>query len=209
MLADKLGFQIEQVSPGPIQNNKILPFEADYFISKNIYLSQHHGIPTRLIDWTRNSVVACYFAIGREMRPNFESEQICVWACDTGKIPFIKINGIVKEKNGSAPAVEMGLRFYNVPNYQSKYLYSQQGLFSGITGKGIMEFSIRNKRFPSIEDLLMLNNDIKEPLFYKFVLSIKHIDELLLLLDRENVSQAHLMPTLYKVTETVISRWNY
>lgn len=64
------------LSPGKWPNPELLEVMA---------LAQHHGVPTRLLDWTTNPYAAAYFAAASALR-KFESwtpdDRLAVWALD-------------------------------------------------------------------------------------------------------------------------------
>ena len=83
-----------------------------------IFLMQHHGLPTRLLDWSKNALTALYFAIRKQK----EKEDAAVWiidprrlneACDLGR------NIAFPEDNRDARLDE----YYNLEPRTSEYTY--------------------------------------------------------------------------------------
>jgi len=79
-------------------------------------LAQHHGVPTHLLDWSKRSYVAAYFAAStalakRDIGDN--TDKIAVWALNVEEIRSYKNINIIK-----------------VPGSTSSNLAAQSGLFT-------------------------------------------------------------------------------
>jgi hypothetical protein len=120
-LADELGFPLPggigafslpwAQHEGPVFLNQ--PWPPSHLL-EIVAIAQHHGVPTRLLDFTFNPLVAAYFAASDQGR---QSGRVAVWAVD---VEFVQ--------RGWAAFVA-GVRVVQVSRAHNPFLHAQSGLF--------------------------------------------------------------------------------
>ena len=161
-------------------------------------LAQHHGIPTRFLDWTRNPLYGAYFAAS-DVKSHNAAGKIAIWA--------------LRPDNLRSPQVTNNhnsdfTRFldFTAPKGNNRYLHSQDGLFLyPVYGCAHCE---TNGAFPSLELFaLAIERKLSSPTIKKFTLPYSEIGQLIRLLWLKGVSKAHLMPTMDNVTQALCLKW--
>jgi hypothetical protein len=168
------------------QQDLTFDLQVNYPRAQVTALAQHHGIPTRLLDWTNNPLVAAFFAaFEAETRPDVS--QIVVWAVNRR-------------------AAELFLRFVIPFRSGNTYMQIQGGLFS-YDPKANASY-LGEGRWPSHDTVLLRHAlDSPETLLRKITLPVSQASDLLRRLSASGVTRRALMPTLDNAALDIKARY--
>lgn len=165
------------VLPSPEQE------QVQLWANESVALAQHHGVPTRLLDWTRNPLYAAYFA--------------------ASKVDNVDVDDYIAVYAFNRQMARNHIRLVQVPSSDNDFFRAQSGVFT-LDGRA-EELFLLNGHYPKLEESLKYVGGIySEILFPKcLTLPVSETPELLRLLWIERVTEAHLMPTLDHVASAV------
>ena len=144
-----------------------------------IFVAQHHGLPTRLVDWTTNPLVACFFACGDSVKGTRQGIITC--------IPAREIGYFTAEELNVGPLSIPTTKFV-VPTAVASRIIAQRGLFS-VHSRPTTAWRVRGKR-------------------QYFVIPANLKRELKLLLMRMGIDDQFLMADLDGLTQTLKWRYD-
>jgi hypothetical protein len=217
-MCDDLGMLVPLAGPGPdpaqdpnwladaanpLFGDELLKFSD---LPAALALAQHHHIPTRLLDWTRNPMAAAFFAV-EPLREPEPGANLVVWALHKRHASVVFTEGIsFPNAPLGASRFDPSIAVVRPSTRDNPFLAAQAGLFTTIARSGIYFIKSGGKR-PSLEEFVSEANPSVQVL-RKLVLAHEHSADLLEILRRENISRSALMPTMDNVAEDVRRRWS-
>lgn len=152
-------------------------------------MAQHHGVPTRMLDWTRIAYTALYFAVSSCLAnsQNWKKEsKLALWALNTESL-----------------GLHSQIKLHTSAGSISPNLAAQYGLFTVHPHNGMRGTNT------TVISLHELSSDLPHPIFFKYTLPIAEVFEAFRLLNKAGFSAADIYPSADGAGRAVQDHINY